>query len=163
MPLDLNIVTKIDQSKLSAEAKAAIGSGTDYVFQIYENDIQFNSSKKTRAIDGAQKLVQGILKILLTDLKSHLEDPAYGTDINQYFGQKLTNDAFAHIRDSVYSCLTHYNEIATPGNPNKDEIISVVDEIRVVKDDEDPRRIFIYISITTQLGTAVRVALMKVV
>lgn len=160
MPLDIDLGAQIDLSKLTVAQRNAIG-GASTVFQIYKNDIQFNTVKGTTVIDGTSKLVQGILKILLTDLGTHLESSLYGTDMMKHIGDKLDNSKFALIRDSVNSSLSYYNELAAPENPNPDEVIYSIDEIRVSRDDVDPRVVYVYISVTTKLGTSVRIALAR--
>lgn len=155
MPRDIAILKKINYPSQSDTVKRNIGT-TDFVFSVYENDAQFTSGKQIRLLEGTDKLIQGILKILLTPLGSSLEDSGYGTNLDSGVGSKLQQENYADLRTGVFNALEHYQQM-NQDNDNPDEIIQEIDEVKAVRDDIDPRVILIYISVITQSGKLVNV------
>jgi hypothetical protein len=159
MAYDLLVAKKIDPATLSDQVRAVIGD-TKYVFSAFDNDIHFDTTLKTITCTGTNLLVQWILKTLLTAIGEHFEDPKYGVG-DFGIGEKMSDSLFADIRSSVYSALAHSNNIRSGGNADPDELIGNIDSVSVIRDDKDPRRIFVYISVVTQGGKYVDVAVTR--
>lgn len=160
MANDIGIFKKINYSSQSDTSKLNIGR-TNYVFSVYENDFQFTTGRQMRMIGGTDKLIQAILKIILTPLGSLLEDPLYGADLEGSIGSKLQQENYANLRDSVWSAL-EYLQTITADSEDPDEVIDSIDEVKAVKDDDDPRVILIYISVVTKSGKLVKVVVPQV-
>lgn len=160
MPIDVAILAKFDPIGRSTDLIKAVGK-TDFVFSVYNNDLQFNSAKQLRPIEGADKLVQGVLKILLTQKGENFEDSEYGMEAVSGIGDKLVSEHYASLRSGVVNALAYYNQLNLD-NPNNDEIIGEVKEVKVVRDDVDPRMILIYISVVTASGKAVKITVPQV-
>src|SRR3990172_2954201 len=110
MPYDLALLTKVDKSTLTSAELAAIGN-SDYIFEMYSNDIQFDDLGLLLETDSTQKLVQSVLKIILTDTGSGPEDGAYGSILSSLIGQKITQSTFTDITDAVIQSIRHYDDI----------------------------------------------------
>jgi len=155
MPIDLAIIKKLD--KVSAGQSNIIGTGnTNYIWESYENDIQFDTLNQFMTISGTTKLAQGIMKIILTRKGDNIEDPDYGTLINTMIGTKFTSDVFAEVQSEIIDALIHYNLINSD-NPDSDEVIQIIDEIKVVQDLNEPRAMKIRVAITTESGKSIGV------
>jgi phage baseplate assembly protein W len=129
MPLDYAILAKFDPAGRSQDILRSVGK-TDYIFSVYNNDIQLNASKQLRTVEGTDKLVQSVLKIILTKKGENFEDPEYGTTFDETIGGKLIQEQYVAIRSSIVDALAYYNQLNSD-NENLDEIIANVTEVSV--------------------------------
>lgn len=155
MPVDMGVLKKLDRPSLAGEIIKSTGN-TSYTWEAYEGDIQIDNLNHFVPITGVTKLAQGMFKIVLTPLGANSEDSSYGSLLNVQIGSKMDNDKFAEIQTSIVDALTHYNEL-NQDNPDSDEVIETIDEVRLVRDLDDPRAIKIQIAVTTESGKEVRV------
>jgi hypothetical protein len=155
MPLDIGVLKKVDRPRLPQEVVKSVGA-TTYTWEAFEGDIQIDGLNQFIELDGTTKLAEGIFKIILTPKGSNPEDPDYGTDINTSIGGKIDSEKFSSIQTSIVDALTHYNVI-NQDNPNSDEVIQTIDEVRLVSSLDDPRQINIQVSVTTESGKAVKI------
>jgi phage baseplate assembly protein W len=155
MPIDMGVLKKLDRPQLSNEIIKSTGN-TSYTWQAYDGDIQLDNHNHFVPLTGLTKLAQGIFKIVLTPLGSNSQDSSYGSLLNAQIGTKMDNEKFAEIQSSIVDALTHYNEI-NQDNPDSDEVIETIDEVRLVRDLDDPRAIRIQITVTSESGKEVRV------
>ena len=161
MPNDIAIFAPFNKKGMSNDQLRG-ASNTNFIFQPFENDLQFDQLKHLRTVTGVTKLVQSILRMLLTDTGSYFEDSEWGSEVNNRIGEKFDSEKYATAEQSIIDALKHYNEI-NKDNPNSDEVISTIDELRVVKDLDDPRKLRIYIGITTESGQSFKVSVPQVV
>ncbi len=160
MSKDVGLLKKINYASTTDAARLNIGA-TNFVFSVYENDIQFTAGKQIRILSGTERLIQSILKILLTPKGSMLEDVDYGTNLDAGIGSKMQQENYADLQAGVVSAL-QYLMLLDADNPNPDEVIDQVNEVRAVQDTEDPRAILIYISVVTRSGKLVNVVVPQV-
>lgn len=160
MPRDIAILSALVRSDKSGGFLRATGS-TDFVFEAFENDLQFDRLRQVRMCEGTEKLVQSVMRIILTEKGAYIEDRMWGSSAPTNIGGKMDNERFAATRQSVIDALTHYNQV-NYDNPNSDEVISTIDELQVVQDLDDPRRMRIVVGFTTESGQSVRVTVPQV-
>lgn len=160
MPQDLSIIQPLRQVGQPKDYLRATGD-TQFIFQTYENDLQFNNLKQLYTFSGLPKLVQAIMRAAITPLGSYFEDRAWGSEMDGNIGSKMDNEAFAIARQSIIDALTHYN-VLNFDNPNSDEVISTIDELQVVQDLNDPRVMRVVIGVTTESGLSTRVVVPQV-
>lgn len=160
MPRDFAILKKINFSTLSETDRMSVGR-TSYVFSVYENDLVFNPGRQLIVTEGTNKLIQGILKIILTPKGTALEDREYGADLESAIGGKLQQDSYANLREGVVAALDHYS-VLNSDNENLDECIQSVEEVKAVRDDTDPRVILIYVSVITKSNKLVNIVVPQV-
>ena len=160
MPNDIAIIAPFNRSAANPNIARATGY-TEFVFEPYENDIQFDRKKLVRQMTGVDKLVQSIMRIMLTTKGDSFEDSQWGSEMNNQIGSKLKSDSFAAVRESIIQALMHYNDI-NQDNPNSDEVINTIDELQVVSDLNDPRIVRTVIGVTTESGKGVRVVVPQV-
>lgn len=160
MPRDLAILAKFDPYERSIDIIRTVGK-TDFVFSVYDNDVQFDTSRQMRVVEGTDKLVQNVLKILLTQKGENLEDPDYGMNGLNSIGDKIMPEHYAAIRSGIVNALGYYNQLNLD-NPNQDEVIGSVAEVKVVRDETDPRAILIYVSLVTGSGKTVKITVPQV-
>jgi hypothetical protein len=157
MPYDLALVTRVDKASLSEEMLASLGN-VDYIFEMYGNDIQFENGLLLETTS-SPKLVQSVIKGLLTDEGSHAEDVEYGSTLNALIGSKITSSTYANLVDSVVRFIGHYDDINSD-NDSSDEYIDVFEKMDVTPDPTDPRRLFVRIQMTSESGTTINVAVL---
>jgi len=153
MPLDLAILTPVNKGQLGPALTKATGN-TNFTWEAYNGDIQLDSFSALVTLTGVQKLAQGVFKIVLTPQGSNPVDPNYGTTLSTLIGQEVDADKFATITSSIVDALTYYNLI-NQDNPNSDEVIQMINSVRVVSALNDPRQINVQISFTTESGIPV--------
>lgn len=160
MPNDISIISALNRTGLSGDQLRGTGF-TEFVFEPYENDIQFDRTKKVRLFSGTDKLVQSIMRILLTTKGDSFEDANWGSELNNQIGSKIKNENYASIRESIIAALVHYNSL-NDDNPSSDEVIDSIDELQVVSDSDDPRIIRVVVGVTTESGKGLRVIVPQV-
>ena len=160
MPDDIAIIAPLDKKNRNPDVVRATGY-TEFVFEPYENDVQFDRIKHVRQFSGTEKLVQSIMRVLLTTIGDSFEDSEWGSEMNNRIGSKTSNENYSEIRESVIKALTHYNQINSD-NPSSDEVIDTIDEIQVVQDLDDPRIMRVVVGVTTESGKGVRVVVQQV-
>jgi phage baseplate assembly protein W len=146
----------ISRAALSESLQRSVGA-TDYIIEPFQNDLQFDSAKHLRTISGTAKLVQAILRIMLTSQGEYIEDAQWGAGIGTMIGSKLDSGVFSTASENIISALKHYNSV-NADNPDPDEIIDSIDELRVVQDLDDPRVMRVVLGITTESGKSMRVS-----
>jgi hypothetical protein len=161
MPRDLAILKAFD--RFGNPENIVRGSGfTNFSFSPFENDLQINRVREFRTFEGLEKLSQSILRILLTPRGSLIEDPEYGTNLANLVGRKFDSDRYADTRTEIIDALAHYNEL-NADNPDSNEVIESIEEIRVFQDLDDPRKMNIRIGVVTESGESLRVVAPQVI
>jgi hypothetical protein len=90
MPLDLAVMMPIDRAALSESLRRSVGA-TDYIIEPFQNDLQFDSAKHLRMASGTPKLVQSILRVMMTSKGEYIEDAQWGAGIAAMVGGKLNS------------------------------------------------------------------------
>lgn len=160
MPNDIAIISAISRASLTTDQRRGIGY-TEFIFEPYENDVQFDRVRKLRMVTGVDKLVQSMMRILLTAIGDSFEDRFWGSELNAQIGSKISNDNYAAVRESIIAALVHYNSL-NADNPSSDEVIDTIDEMQVVSDPNDPRIVRVVVGVTTESGKGVRVIVPQV-
>lgn len=160
MPNDIAIIAPLVRKNLTPDQVRATGY-TEFIFEPYENDVQFDRTKKIRQLSGTDKLVQSIMRVMLTTKGDSFEDADWGSELNGNIGSKITSQNYASVRESIIAALTHYNSL-NADNPNSDEVIDTIDELQVVSDLNDPRVIRVVVGVTTESGKGLRVVVPQV-
>jgi phage baseplate assembly protein W len=107
-----------------------IGTG-QYVWQEGSNDLQLGVNKDFIIINGTQKLVQDIIKSLMTERGDNTIYPLYGSQISSLVGGKSDFDTIrAQIKNTVIQSLAVL-QLINSDNSNLDEQIQTIDIIKV--------------------------------
>ena len=160
MPRDIALLTKINVNQQTSLTRQNVGS-TGYVFSCFENDFLFTKGKQIRMTSGINKLIQSVLKCLLTSLGTSLEDPNYGADLESDIGGKMGLVAFANMQSNVTNALEYLMQL-NPVSDDMDEVIAAVNSVQVVKNPSDPRMILVYINVTTGTGKIVAIQMPQI-
>jgi phage baseplate assembly protein W len=161
MAFDLSIMRPFDPAG-DTEANIRGTGNTNFIWESHENDIQIDALNQIITVDGTTRLSQSIMKIILTAKGQALEDPEYGTSLVEQIGEKLDTARFASIQSDIVDALIRYNTIQAD-NPNSDEVIEVIEEVRVVQDIDEPRALRIRVSVTTESGKTLGVAVPQLI
>jgi len=126
--------------------------GNPYYFGNQSNDLQVNPVGDIFTVSGTQKLAQDINKILLTVQGTNTFFPLYGTNLQNYVGQKLNDQSvIANIRTEVINALNVLNFIRQGADPS--EIPDVLNYLSVTQ--PDALSIMIQLEVTSASGATV--------
>jgi phage baseplate assembly protein W len=123
--------------------------------KIQRGDLVLDSSGQLNIVERNDKLVQDIIKVLLTDLGENKFHPYYGSPTGKLdVGSILDQDFFkTKIEDGVIQAIN--NLIALQKNQSKyqyitpGETILEVSGVRVSRDTNDPRMWSVFVSVIT--------------
>ena len=123
--------------------------------KIQRGDLVLDSSGQLNIVERNDKLVQDIIKILLTDLGENKFHPYYGSSAGKLdIGSVLDQDFFkTKIEDGVIQAIN--NLIALQKNQSKyqyitpGETILEISGVRVRRDTNDPRMWSVFVSVIT--------------
>jgi hypothetical protein len=127
-------------------------NGQQYYFGDQSNDLQVNPVADLFTVSGTQKLAQDIQKILLTVQGTNTFFPLYGTLLQNYIGQPITDQSvISNIRTQVVNAMNVLNFIRQGAPP--DEIPDTLNYLQVSQ--PDPATISITLEVTSAAGTSV--------
>jgi phage baseplate assembly protein W len=116
-----------------------------YDLQIINGDLVINQGELQTLTDSA-KLIQDILKILLTDVGADPLQPSYGSYLSRsIIGSPLQNGAIVQIAQSqINSCLITLQQlqrlqVKSMQQVSADEQLAAITGISVVRSSADPR------------------------
>lgn len=123
--------------------------------KIQRGDLVLDSSGQLNIVERNDKLVQDIIKVLLTDLGENKFHPYYGSSAGKLdIGSVLDQDFFkTKIEDGVIQAIN--NLIALQKNQSKyqyitpGETILEISGVRVRRDTNDPRMWSVFVSVIT--------------
>ena len=130
-----------------------------YDIEILGGDINFTNGEFTLVRD-EQKLVQSLIKILLTPLDDSSLRPNYGTDLTNSLGHAMPEFIYlSKIEDSVRSAIEFMidmqNRASSRQYVSSGETISQLLSVSVVRDQSDSRQIDVNIAIRAGNGNIV--------
>jgi len=108
-----------------------------------QNDINYDELGSLKVVSGVERVKQIIIKAVLTNRGTNVFDGDYGSSLNQSIGQQALPIAILRIQQSVQDCINRLidsqsqNSDITPD----DEIILGLDDLQVVFDTTDPRKV----------------------
>lgn len=107
------------------------GGTTPYVWAEGTNDLQVDVNSDVKTLNGTDKLVQDIVKILITERGTNTELPIYGSNLQSLLGQKM-DPAFlqGQIVNEVTDCLLLVQAL-NQFNPDLDQQIRTLQSIQV--------------------------------
>jgi hypothetical protein len=116
-----------------------------------ENDYRFDEAGVPRSVENENLLYQACLKILLTELRSNLYYPWYGTTLAAQIGTKSAPGAEASLQQTVQVALQSLQSLQTaqaryqPVSPK--ERLYAVDAVEVKPLGRDPTVYSIYVAV----------------
>ena len=124
--------------------------------RILNNDLAINPDGTIQTVENNEKLIQDVLKAILTPLGSNIFFKWYGNNItNRVVGQNLPPQLLdleikRGIEDSIFNIMSMQKSQARSQYVSAAETISSINEISVLRNEEDPRQFEIYIAILTK-------------
>jgi hypothetical protein len=129
-----------------------LSNGQEYFFGSMSNDLQVNPVGDLFSVSGSSKLAQDIQKILLTVQGTNTFFPSYGTNLQNYVGQKLNDQSVvANIRTEVVNAMNVLNFIRQGAPP--DEIPDVLNYLSITQPDQ--LSILITLEVTSVAGQSI--------
>lgn len=116
-----------------------------------ENDYHFDAQGSALMVENENLLYQSCLKIILTDLKSNIYHPWYGSSLKSLIGTKVLGGSAAGIRQSVNTALQNFQNLQNSQSKYqritaKERLFSV-DNIGVLQSPKDPTAFLIEVSV----------------
>lgn len=116
-----------------------------------ENDWRFNADGLPLIITNDNLLYQSCLKILLTELKSNIYYPWYGTNLMSLIGSKSNAASAVNIRQGIQNALATFqnlqNQQSKYQNISPKERLYSVDSIGVKQSESDPTVFLVDVSV----------------
>ena len=116
-----------------------------------ENDYRFDVQGAARLVENENLLYQSCLKIILTELRSNVYFPWYGSNLSSLIGSKVLGGTAAGIRQSVSQALSTFqnlqNSQAKYQTITAKERLFSVDNIAVMQSPNNPTMFFIEVDV----------------
>lgn len=134
-------------------APLAITGGAQFFFGEMSNDLQVNAVGDLTTLSGLTLLQQDINKILLTVLGANTLVPLYGTQLQNFVGNKniTTNSTTAQIQTQIINAMNVLNFIRQ-GSANLDEIPDVLQFLSVTQ--PEPDTVLIELNVISAAGNS---------
>ena len=146
---DFWLITKLSPTNIPPQP---LPTGQQYYFGDQSNDLQVNTVGDLFTVSGAQKLAQDINKILLTVQGTNTFFPLYGTNLQNYIGQKINDQSVvSNIRTEVVNAMNVLNFIRQGAPAN--EIPDILQYLAV--NQSDPLTITITLTVISVAGESV--------
>lgn len=128
-----------------------------------ENDYRFDAQGKPLMVEGYNLLYQACLKVLLTDLKSNIYFPWYGTTLRGLIGSKVVGGSVAGMRQAVSTALTMLQNLQTAQakyqRVTAEERLFSVDNISVTPVPDDPTSFLISVDVRSYSSQSVNISI----
>lgn len=120
-----------------------------------KQDIEFNGVGDVVMSNGHQKIVERVLKAMLTKYGDSAEDVMFGSALDNLIGSELDVTASATIQKAVYDTITYLIQLQTGVELEPDEIITSVVNIKIKQDEKIPTKLNIEIVVSDSNGDEV--------
>lgn len=132
------------------EATCPICSGSKIT-----QDINFNGTGEVMTTEGHEKIVERVLKALLTPFGESAEDIAFGSALDSLIGTEMDVTISATIQKHVYDTINYLIKLQHGVDLNEDEIITGVERIDINQDKTNPAKLNITVVVTDYNGELV--------
>lgn len=128
-----------------------------------ENDYRFDSLGNTLMVENENLLYQSCLKVLLTELRSNIYFPWYGSTLNSLIGSKVVAGSVVGIRQSVGNALTMFQNLQTVQAKYQritaKERLFAVDYIDVIPSPDNPTAFLLDVGVRNFSNEAVNISI----
>lgn len=118
-------------------------------------DINFNGTGEVMTEEGHEKIVERVLKALLTPFGESAEDIAFGSALDSLIGTEMDVTISATIQKHVYDTINYLIKLQHGVDLNEDEIITGVERIDINQDKTNPAKLNITVVVTDYNGELV--------
>lgn len=126
-----------------------------------ENDYRFDSQGAALTVMDENLLYQSVLKVILTEIRSNIYYPWYGSTLSSLIGSKVLGGTAAGIRQSITTALTMFqnlqNSLSKYQRITAKERLFAVDGIGVSQSPNDPTVFFIEVSVRNYASEPVNI------
>lgn len=128
-----------------------------------ENDYRFDAQGNALMVENENLLYQSCLKILLTELKSNIYFPWYGSSLTSLIGGKVLGGSQAGIRQSVSNALNTFQNLQNTQSKYQRitarERLFAVDNVSVTPSPNDPTTFLIEVSVRNYSNEPVSISI----
>lgn len=111
------------------------------------NDISFTGTGVLCKATKTQKLIQSVLKILLTQMGEASEDYQYGSGLDDLIGIEFNETTLLSIQKYIYDAVDYLMQIQSGQELDPEEKVTGISSVSVNVDDNNPSKINIVIGI----------------
>ena len=126
-----------------------------------ENDYRFDTQGAAMMVADENLLYQSVLKVILTEIRSNIYYPWYGSTLSNLIGSKVRGGTAAGIRQSVTTALTMFqnlqNSLSKYQRITAKERLFAVDGVGVTQSPKDPTVFFIEVNVRNYASEPVNI------
>lgn len=128
-----------------------------------ENDYRFDTQGATMMVADENLLYQSVLKVILTEIRSNIYYPWYGSTLSSLIGSKVLGGTAAGIRQSVTQALTMFQNLQSSLSKYQritaKERLFAVDGIGVTQSPKDPTVFLIEVNVRNYASEPVNITI----
>lgn len=128
-----------------------------------ENDYRFDAQGATMMVSDENLLYQSVLKVILTEIRSNIYYPWYGSSLTSHIGSKVLGGTAVGLRQSVSQALTMFQNLqsaqAKYQRISPKERLFSVDGIGVTQSPQDPTKFFIEVDVRNYSSEPVNISI----
>lgn len=120
-----------------------------------KQDIEFGGTGEVQVSTGHEKIVERVLKALLTAYGESAEDLLFGSALDNIIGSEIDVTTIASIQKAVYDTIQYLINLQSGVDLNEDEIITGVSSVTIENDKDIPTKINIKVVVKDYYGDEV--------
>lgn len=128
-----------------------------------ENDFRFDAQGDALVVQNENLLYQSCLKIILTEIKSNIYHPWYGSNLTTLVGSKVVGASAGGIRQAVSTALSNFQNLqnaqAKYQRITAKERLFSVDNISVAQSPSDPTVFLVEVSVRNYASDPVDISI----
>lgn len=131
--------------------------------KIEDGDLQIGTNGDLAVVENSEKLIQDILKILMTPLNGNVFFPWYGSPLSRsligsaFEGKFVASIATNQIRNGLETLKNLQEDQLTKGQfVSSREQIAAIQDVTVERNQIDPRRFRVFVSVLSKAFTTTR-------
>jgi hypothetical protein len=128
-----------------------------------ENDFRYGADRQVLVVQDDNLLYQSVLKILLTELKSNIYYPWYGTNLMSLIGSKSNSASEVNIRQGIQQALATFQNLQAQQSKYQritpKERLYSVDNIGVRQSPSDPTVFLVDVTVRNYAQTPVEISI----
>jgi hypothetical protein len=128
-----------------------------------ENDYRFDTQGAAMMVADENLLYQSVLKVILTEIRSNIYYPWYGSTLSNLIGSKVLGGTQAGIRQSVTTALTMFQNLQSSLSKYQritpKERLFAVDGIGVTQSPKDPTVFLIEVNVRNYASEPVNITI----
>lgn len=115
-------------------------------------DINYDGTGSLMKATGVQKLIQRVLKTLLTKLGESAEDYSYGSSLDDLIGTEITQTSLLSIQKAINDAMQYVVTLQENEDLDEEEAIAGVSSVSIEENKKDPAKLDITVVVRNVAG-----------